>query len=97
MENTYLVQIIAKPVECKCGTLETWREATVWAAGQLSSRFGDAVRTEYYDISDADCPPVPPGAQIPVILVDGEPINSGGKVSIPAIRIRLEELGAQVV
>ena len=43
MENTYLVQIIAQPVECMCGTLETWREAAEWAAGQLSNRFGDAV------------------------------------------------------
>lgn len=97
MENTYLVQIIAKPVECKCGTLETWRESAVWAAGQLHSRFGDAVQTEYYDLSEPGCPAIPADAPLPVILVDGEPIDSGGKVSIPAIRIRLEELGAKVV
>lgn len=97
MENTYLVQIIAQPVVCKCGTLETWLEAAEWAAGQLSNRFGDAVQTEYYDLSEPGCPAIPADAPLPVILVDGEPIDSGGKVSIPAIRIRLEELGVKVV
>jgi hypothetical protein len=97
MTELHRVQIIAQPVECKCGTLETWREAAVWAAGQLHNRFGDAVQTEYYDLSEPGCPAIPANAELPVILVDGEPIDNGGKVSIPAIRIRLEALGAQVV
>jgi hypothetical protein len=79
-------------VACSGGYKDTWREVFEWAAGQLRSRFGDAVLTEYYDLFDADCPAIPANAQLPVILVDGQLINSSGKISIPAIRNKLEEL-----
>ena len=92
MDKTHRVQIIATPVACSGGYKDTWREVSEWAAGQLRSRFGDAVQTEYYDLFEVDCPAIPANTQLPVILVDGQLINCGGKISIPAIRNKLEEL-----
>lgn len=96
MNRSHRVQIIAAPVACSDGFKDTWREVAEWAAGQLRGRFGDAVQTVYYDLFDADCPDVPPNAQLPVILVDGQSISIGGKISIPAIRKKVEELDVQV-
>ena len=96
MDKQHLVQIIAVPVACSGGFKDTWREVAEWAAGQLQNRFGGAVLTEYYDLFDANCPTLPPNTQLPVVLVDGQLLNSGGKISIPAIRKKLEESGAGV-
>jgi hypothetical protein len=51
------------------------------------------VAVHYYDLMDEDCPPLPPGVQPPLVLVDGEVVSSGGKVSVPAIRRKLEGMG----
>ena len=88
-----VVQIVGAPVACAGGVKETWRELAAWAAGQLKARFGEAVRVQYIDLLEANCPPLPLGAQLPLVLVDGEVLSSGGKLSIPAIGRRLEELG----
>ncbi len=42
---------------------------------------------------DPACPPLPPGAQLPLVFVNGEVLSNGGKISAPAIRRRLEALG----
>ncbi len=86
----YLVVIIGAPVACKEGSRETWREVADWAAGQLRSRFGDQVRVQYYDLFDPQCPAIPPEGQLPVVMVDGQVISCGGKISIPLIRKHLE-------
>jgi hypothetical protein len=91
--NRTLVQIVGAPVACAAGVKDTWREVAGWAAGELSQRFGKRVRVEYYDLFDPACPPLPPGAQLPLIFVNGEVLNSGGKIAIPVIRKRLESLG----
>jgi len=88
-----LVQIVGAPVACASGVIDTWREIASWAAGQLYARFGDQVKVKYCDLFDPDCPPLPSDAQLPVILVAGEVLSSGGKVAIPVIRRRLELLG----
>jgi hypothetical protein len=93
MEKPHRVQIIAVPVACTDGFKNTWREVADWAAGQLYSRYGDAVQTQYYDLYDPACPTLPLDAQLPIILVDGQLLSSGGKISVPAIRRKLEELG----
>jgi hypothetical protein len=87
------VEIIGAPVACKDGIKETWREVAEWAAGQLKARFGDQVRVQYYDLFDPQCPAIPPEAQLPVVKIDGMVISCGGKVSVPLIRKKLEELG----
>ena len=87
------VQIVGAPVSCSDGLKDAWRETAEWASGQLAARFGDAVRVEYFDLFDPGCPPVPEGAQLPLVLLNDRVVSSGGKISIPAIRKSLEELG----
>jgi hypothetical protein len=88
-----VVQIIGAPIACSEGYRDTWRETAEWAAGQLAQRFGGSVRVEYFDLFDPGCPQVPEGAQLPLVLIEGQVVSSGGKLSIPVIRKHLEELG----
>lgn len=92
-----LVQIIGVPVACPEGTKDRWREVAGWVADQLKTHFGDAVRVEYFDLFDPACPTFPEGSQIPVVLIDGELLSGGGKISLPAIRKQLEAQVAQPV
>jgi hypothetical protein len=91
-EKTILVQIVGAPVACAEGLKDTWREVAAWAARQLENRFGAAVAVQYYDLFDADCPPLPQGAQLPVVFVAGELFSSGEKISVPGIRKVVERL-----
>ena len=93
MSAPALVQIVGAPVACAEGLKDTWREVAAWAAEQLTNRFGEAVRVDYFDLFDPTCPPLRPGAQLPLVLVNGEVLSSGGKISVPAIRKRVEALG----
>lgn len=92
MTKPITVQIIGAPVACTEGIKDSWREVSDWAAQQLNARFGDTVRVEYYDLFDANCPRLPDHAQLPLVLVDGQMLSSGGKVPLPAIRRRIEAL-----
>ena len=92
MAHRILVEIIGAPIACADGVKDTWRQVAAWAAGQLTARFGDVVQVDYYDLFDLGAPPVPAGARLPVVLVGGEVVSEGGKVSIPAIRRRLESV-----
>lgn len=93
MITPVVVQIVGAPVACTEGVKDSWREVTAWAANQLGTRFGDAVRVEYYDLFDPACPALPPDTQLPLVLVNGDVLSRGSKISIPAIRKRLESLG----
>jgi arsenite-transporting ATPase len=88
-----IVQIIGAPVACAEGYKDSWREVAAWAADQLSKRFGAAVQVQFFDLFDPNCPPLPTDAQLPLVRINDEVIMMGGKISIPAIRRRLEELG----
>lgn len=92
MNNSILVQIVGAQVACAEGMKDTWREVSIWAAGQIKAHFGDAVQVKYYDLFDVDCPPMPPGAQLPLVLVNAEVTISGGKISMPVIRRKVETL-----
>ena len=41
---------------------------------------------QYSDLFDADCPALPPEAQLPLVMVNGELLSSGDKIAVPAIR-----------
>jgi hypothetical protein len=97
MPDVVVVQIIGSPVACAAGTKESWRAVAAWAGEQLGRRFGEAVRVQYYDLFDPLCPALPAGAQLPLVLVHAEALSSGGKISVPAIRRRLEALGLRAV
>jgi len=92
MSAPVVVTIVGAPIACKEGVKDSWREVADWAEGQLTARFGDAVRVEYFDLFDPDCPPLPGAAQMPLVLVNVQILSSGGKISIPAIRRRIEEI-----
>jgi hypothetical protein len=92
MAQRILVEIIGAPIACADGVKDTWRKVAAWAAGQLAVRFGDGVQVDYYDLFDPGVPSVPPGARLPVVLVGGEVVTDGVKISIPAIRKRVEAL-----
>lgn len=92
MDVPVSVQIIGAPFACKEGVKDTWREVAEWAAGQLKTRFGESVQVKYYDLFDPDCPPIPPDAQLPLVLVNAVVLSSGEKISVPAIRKRIETL-----
>ena len=92
-----MVTIIGVLVACKDGVKDSWREVAGWVAGQLKVRFGEAVEVRYYNLFDAGCPSIPPGAQLPLVLANGEVISSGGKVSVPSIRKYLEASGVKSI
>ena len=91
--QTVVVQIVGAPIACTDGVRDSWREVAVWVGRQLSARFGATVRVEYYDLFDPACPTLPEDAQLPLVLISGQVLSSGGKIAVPAIRRRLEELG----
>jgi hypothetical protein len=93
MEKPHLVQIVSVPISCSGEIKDSWREVAKWAGDQLHALYGDAVQTEYYDLFDEDCPDIPHPSQLPVVLIDGQLLSNGGKISVPAIRKKLEEPG----
>lgn len=97
MNKQAVVQIIATPIACAEGYKDSWRETARWAGEQLRLRFGEAVRVDYFDLFDPDCPALPDNVQLPLILMDDQVISSGGKISIPAIRKQLEANGIRAV
>lgn len=92
MSNLVLVQIVGAPVACAEGTKDSWREVSNWVAGKLRVRFGDRVQVKYYNLFDVDCPPMPTEAQLPLVLIEGEALSSGGKISMSLLRKKLEML-----
>lgn len=96
MTAPVLVQIIGAPIACSDGVKDAWRDLAGWAAGQLKARFGEDVRVQYYDLFDADCPSIPEDAQLPLVLVNGDVLSSGGKISLPLIRKQVDVLRAGV-
>jgi hypothetical protein len=92
MTAPVLVQIIGAPIACGDGVKDSWRGVAEWAAGQLKARFGEAIRVQYFDLFDRECPSVPAGAQLPLVLVNGQVLSSGGKISLPLIRKHVEQL-----
>lgn len=83
---TVTVEIVGVPVACGDEVRDTWREIASWASRELERSFGDAVRVEYHDLFEAGCPVLPADANLPIVLIDGEPIGMGKKISLPAIR-----------
>lgn len=95
MSEPAIIQIIGSPVACADGVKDTWRDLAGWIGGKLRARYGTAVTTTYYDLFDPNCPLLPPDAQLPLVLVNGELVSSGGKLSMPVIRHQLDALGVQ--
>lgn len=85
------VVIVGAPVACGAEVEDTWRDLSAWVGGQLQHTYGDAVRVVYFDLFEPGCPPLPPdAAELPLVLVDGNVLTSGGKLSVPLIRRAVE-------
>ena len=92
MKRTYEVKIVGTLVACTEGLLDSWREVAGWVSNQLNTRFGEQVSVEYFDLMDENCPPLPEGAQLPVVFLNGNMISNGGKVSVPLISKEIKEM-----
>ncbi len=95
------VRVFGVPTAKSCGPQDGWRNATEWTANALKKHFGEQVHVEYYDLFSATLDAFPQvlelvaqgKAQPPLVFVDDELLSSGGRISGPAIRRRLEALG----
>ena len=95
MTTPIRIHMIGSQVACTEGIKDSWREVGGWARGQLIAQFGPAIDFKYFDLFDLNCPDLPDGAQLPLILVEDEPVINGGKVSIPVLRKKIEALLAR--
>ena len=89
------IQIIGAPIACSEGIKDTWREMAQFVASKVRRQFGDSVEVIYFDLLDPGCPGLPPNVQLPLVLINDEVLTSGGKISMPAIRHRLIEIGVR--
>jgi hypothetical protein len=92
MNSLIVVQIIGAPIACKEGIKDTWRETASWVSGQLRQRFGEVVEVQYFDLFDPACPMLPTNVELPVVMINGQELSNGGKISVPAMRRRIELL-----
>lgn len=101
MDHPIPVRIFGVPTACATGVTDAWRDVADWARGQLTARFGQQVSVEYYDLFSPEMDRFPEvlalvksgDGAVPLVFIGGELLSAGGKVSIPAIRRRLEALG----
>lgn len=95
MSQAVVVQIVGAPIACEGGVKDSWRAVARWVADKLTARFGEAVQVHYFDLFDADCPPMPVEAQLPLVTVAGEVVSRGGKISVRAIERKVESIAAR--
>ena len=99
--DAVLVRVFGVPTADACGSREGWRAATDWVARSLASHFGDQVKVEYIDLFSDQADQYPVATELvasgkaspPLVFVGDELLMSGGKISGPAIRRRLEAIG----
>ena len=84
------IQIVGAPIVCNGSVKDSWRDTSNWVTGQLRLRYGDNVLVQYYDLFDPACPSLPADAQLPLVLINSEVLSSGGKISIPDLRRKIE-------
>ncbi|MGB9521371.1 MAG: hypothetical protein ACPL6F_01320 [Anaerolineales bacterium] len=41
---------------------------------------------------DSNCPPMPDGAQLPLVFVNDKIVINGGKISVPLLRQNIEKI-----
>lgn len=104
MDSPIPVHIFGVPAACATGVTDAWRKAAGWARQQLMARFGQHVTVEYYDLFSPEMDRFPDvlalvkegSGAVPLVFVGDELLSAGGKVSVPAIRRRLEAMGLKL-
>jgi hypothetical protein len=102
-DGPVVVHIFGTLTACKEGTTDAWRRIAAFARSALRARFGERVEVEYHDLFSSEMDRFPEvlalmaGGQgrIPLVSVGKELLSSGGNVSIPDMRRRLESLSLQ--
>jgi hypothetical protein len=103
-KGPFVVRIFGTPVACKDGITDGWHRTAAFVGSALRARFGDQVKSEYYDLFSPDMDRFPQvlalvadgQGRVPLVFVGDELLSSGGTISIPDIRRRLEALGCQI-
>jgi hypothetical protein len=93
--SEYIVHIIGAPVACAEGVKETWRDLAGWIGGEIA---GAVWHGRFHHLLRPLRPQLPAPAarcQLPLVLVNGDVLTSGGKLSMPVIRRHLDALGVQ--
>ena len=96
-DRVIAVQIIGAPIACAAGVQDIWREVAKHTADQLIARFGDSVRVQYFDLFDADCPALPDGAQLPLVLSEVKTQNFASLLSPPPFASGWQRLACRAV
>ncbi len=92
MNQPVLVQIIGAPIACEDGVKKSWRGVAHYVSCQMKGYFDEAVQVKYYDVFDADCPSMPDGTKLPLVLVNGEVTSRGKKICLPHLRRKIHRI-----
>lgn len=94
--TTVPVLVFAAP-DASCAPGHTWRGITAFVGARLRHRFGDQVSVEHVELFSARSFEFPDalaaiqrGASLPMVMVDGRLVSSGGKLSERAIAHAVE-------
>lgn len=92
------VLVLGLPPAAGCAAGNTWPAAAELVRARLVERFGSAVRFAYVDLFSAEMGEHPEletlvaeGAVPPIVLIDGAPRFSGGKLNVSAIERAVAE------
>jgi len=99
-----VVRVFAPPAST-CAGGKTWKDAAELIFRRLTDRFGSQVLFEFIELFSPEFFKFPDvmtrlqegSAQVPIIAVNGEIVQSGGKISERAIREGLEAHGISVI
>ena len=99
MKNESMIRIFALPMAA-CDPNKTWKAAADMIARRLKERYGDAVQTEFIELFSPESFNYPEilalmqneQASPPFVTLNGNLIQSGGKLSERVIREALEQL-----
>jgi hypothetical protein len=100
-DDPIVVHIFGAFTACKEGTTDAWRRTAAFARSVLRARFGERVVVEYHDLFSSEMDRFPEvlalvasgQGWVPLVFVGNELLSSGGNVSLPDVRRRLEALG----
>ena len=101
-DGPFVVRIFGTSVACKDGSTDAWRRTAAFVGNALRVRFGNQIKSEYYDLFAPDMDRFPQvlalvakgQGRVPLVFIGDELVSSGGAILIPEIR-RLEALGCQ--
>jgi disulfide oxidoreductase YuzD len=99
-QKSVQIRIFAFPME-GCDESKTWKAVSRALIERLKARYGNRVRTEFIEIFSPESFNYPEILEMikteqatpPIVTVEGEIVQSGGKISERVIRESLDELG----